>query len=247
LPMGRVDESANERVSERSAPGSPTPQEIPRKPSRMQRFVSHLTDLPMLIVIAFLIAVVIKTFVLQAFYIPSESMIPTLGIGDRVMVEKLSYRLHDARRGDVVVFARSVFGKPPDVPWNEDLRNFFRELLGLPTGGEEDLIKRIVAVGGDTIRYQGKPRQMYVNGDPIEEPYIRGIDRFSGSITDRNCRGLHMDKAEGGCRVPAGRIFVMGDNRSQSEDSRLIGPVDEDRIIGRAFVIIWPLGHFTGL
>jgi signal peptidase I len=245
--MGKVDESANERAPATPATKAAPPPEAARAPSRMQRLGSHLTDLPMLIVIAFLIAVVIKTFVLQAFYIPSESMIPTLGIGDRVMVEKITYRLHDARRGDVVVFARSVFGKPPDVPWSEDLRNFFRELLGLPTGGEEDLIKRVVAVGGDTIRYQGKPRQMYINGDPVEEPYIRGIDRFSGSITERDCRGLQMDEAQGGCRVPAGRIFVMGDNRSQSEDSRLIGPVNEDRIIGRAFVVIWPLGRLTGL
>jgi signal peptidase I len=245
--MGEVDESANERAPASSATHSLTAQETPRTPSRTQRLVSHLTDLPILIVIAFFIAVVIKTFVLQAFYIPSESMIPTLGVGDRVLVEKLSYRFHDPRGGDVVVFARSVFGKPPDVPWYEDLRNFFRELLGLPTGGEEDLIKRVVAVGGDTIRYQGRPRQMYVNGDRVEEPYIRGVDRFSGSITDRDCKGLHMDKADGGCRVPAGRIFVMGDNRSQSEDSRLIGPVDEDRIIGRGFVVIWPLGSFSGL
>src|SRR5918996_2365583 len=245
--MGSVDESTDERVPARAETKSPVPSQAPRTPSRMRRMVSHLTDLPMLIVIAFLIAVVIKTFVLQAFYIPSGSMIPTLRVGDRVMVEKISYRLHDARRGDVVVFARSVFGKPPDVPWQDDLRNFFRELLGLPTGGEEDLIKRIVAVGGDSIRYQGKPRQMFINGEHVNEPYIRGVDRFSGSITARDCKGLHMEKADGGCRVPAGRIFVMGANRSQSEDSRLIGAVDEDRIIGRAFVVIWPLGRFTGL
>ena len=244
--MGSVDESTDERVP-RAAAKAPVPSQAPREPGRIRRIVSHLTDLPMLIVIAFLIAVVIKTFVLQAFYIPSGSMIPTLGVGDRVMVEKLSYRLHDARRGDVVVFARSVFGKHPDVPWNEDLRNFFRELLGLPTGGEEDLIKRIVAVSGDSIRYEGKPRRLFINGERVEEPYIRGVDRFSGSITARDCKGLDMTRANGGCRVPAGRIFVMGDNRSQSEDSRLIGPVDEDRIIGRAFVVIWPLGRFTGL
>ncbi|MEA2432550.1 MAG: signal peptidase [Actinomycetota bacterium] len=203
----------------------------------------------MLVLLAFLIAIVIKTFVVQAFFIPSGSMIPTLRIGDRVLVEKLSYRLHDVERGDVVVFEKEVFGaKPPDVPWYDDTRNFFRELLGLPTGEQEDYIKRVVAIGGDTIRYAGTPRHLIVNGEDVDISYVKGgRDKFSSTITEADCKRLTMEEAEGGCRVPAGRIFVMGDNRSSSEDSRILGPVDEDKVVGRAFAVIWPPGHFRGL
>jgi signal peptidase I len=243
-----------------TAPVEPTSEETepkvvttPAKPSRVSRFRSgalkHITELPMLVFLAFLIAIVIKTFIVQAFYIPSGSMIPTLRIGDRVLVEKLSYRLHDVRRGDVVVFEKEVFGaKPPDVPWYDDARNFFRELLGLPTGEEEDYIKRVVAVGGDTIRYAGSPRKLIVNGESVDISYVKGgKDRFSSTVTEDDCKRLEMAPAEGGCRVPAGRIFVMGDNRASSEDSRILGPIDEDKVVGRAFTVIWPPGHFGGL
>lgn len=210
---------------------------------RVRTLAGHLTELPMLILAAFLIAVVIKTFLVQAFFIPSESMLPALHPGDRVLVEKISYRLHDPNRGDMVVFEKSVFGTASDVPWYRDGTNFVRELLGLPIGEEEDYIKRIVAVGGDTIRYSGSPRELVINGDVVPQPFIQGgRDRFSSSLTAQDCQRLQMRSAEGGCLVPAGNVFVMGDNRGDSEDSRILGPIDEDRIVGRAFVIIWPPG-----
>lgn len=209
---------------------------------------SHLTEIPVLVLVAFLIAVLIKTFLVQAFFIPSESMLPTLQPGDRVIVEKLSYRFGDPERQDVVVFARDVFDEPPDVPWHEDARNFMRELLGLPTGNEQDYIKRIVALAGDTVRYAGKPRRLYVNGKPVNEPYIFGrTDDASGTIAEADCRRLKMQKAAEGCLVPEGKVFVMGDHRSNSEDSRLIGPIDEDKIVGHAFVVLWPPKNFGGL
>ncbi len=213
------------------------------------RILGQVAELPILILIAFLIAVVIKTFLVQAFYIPSESMKPTLKVGDRVLVEKVSYLLGGPGQGDVVVFARSVFGRNrPDVPWYRDVQNYIRELLGLPTGSEEDYIKRVVGVGGDVISYQGSPRQLTVNGEEVEEPYIKGgRDRSSSTIGPNNCKRYDLTIEENGCRVPAGRVFVMGDNRSNSADSRSIGPIDEDKVIGRAFVVIWPLSNFGGL
>lgn len=228
------------------------PEEAPAKrPSLSDRLApvrTHLTELPMLILAAFVIAVIIKTFLVQAFFIPSESMLPTLHPGDRVLVEKISYRLHDPRRGDVVVFEKSVFGVAADVPWYQDAKNFIRELLGLPTGEEEDYIKRIVAIGGDTIRYSGSPRKLIINGEEVPQPFIRGgRDRFSSSLTEQDCQRLQMRPSEGGCLVPAGRVFVMGDNRGDSEDSRILGPIDEDRIVGRAFTVIWPPNDFRGL
>ena len=216
--------------------------------AKRSRFVSHLTELPILVFFAFAIAVLIKTFLVQAFYIPSGSMIPTLRKGDRVLVEKVTYFLDEPSRGDVVVFERDVFGEPADLPWFDDTKNFFRELLGLPTGQEEDYIKRVVAVGGDTIRYAGTPRTLYVNGDAVPQPFIHhGKDPSSPTLTSRDCRRLHMAVAGDACRVPAGRIFVMGDNRGDSEDSRIIGPVEEDRVVGKAFVLIWPPDHLGTL
>jgi signal peptidase I len=222
-----------------------------KKPNRSLggKILTQVAELPILILIAFLIAVVIKTFLVQAFYIPSESMKPTLKVGDRVLVEKVSYLLGGPSQGDVVVFHRSVFGKKrADVPWYRDVQNYVRELLGLPTGNEEDYIKRVVGVGGDIISYSGAPRALVVNGEEVEEPYLRkGGDRSSSTITVRNCKDYELTVVEDGCRVPAGKVFVMGDNRNNSADSRSIGPVDEDKIVGRAFVVLWPFSNFGGL
>ncbi len=219
-----------------------------RKEDKSSSVMGYITELPILVLFAFGIAIIIKTFLVQAFFIPSASMVPTLQIGDRVLVEKVSYTLGDPQRQQVVVFAKSVFGgKVPDVPWYEDVRNFGRELLGLPSASEEDYIKRIVAVGGDTIRYAGSPRRLSVNGEVVSEPYLHHRDQSSPQITSAECGRLEMAAAAGGCRVPKGEIFVMGDNRSNSEDSRLIGSIEEAKIVGHAFVIVWPPADFSGL
>jgi signal peptidase I len=164
------------------------------------------------------------------------------------LVEKISYRIGGPSRGDVVVFEREVFGQPEDLPWTEDARNFVRELLGLRTEGEQDFIKRVVAVGGDTIKYVGTPRRLIVNGEVVDEPYIQhGRDKSSPTIGKDDCRRLEMQVSGDACVVPAGDVFVMGDNRGNSEDSRVTGPVDEDKIVGKAFVIIWPPSDFGTL
>ena len=218
------------------------------KKVKSRSITRQVAELPLLVMVAFLIAIVIKTFLVQAFFIPSGSMIPTLRIGDRVLVEKVSYRLHDPRRGDIIVFARDILGPQPDVPWYQDARNFLRELVGLPVGDEEDFIKRVVAISGDTIRYEGTPRKLYVNGEQVDQSFInRGVDRSSPSLTEKDCQRLDMKRSGDGCLVPAGRVFVMGDNRGNSQDSRFLGPIDGDKIIGRGFVVIWPYTHFGSL
>src|SRR3712207_1080129 len=127
----------------------------------------------MLVAVAFLIAIVIKTFLVQAFFIPSGSMIPTLRVGDRVLVEKISYRLHEPRRNDIIVFARELLGPPPDVPWPQDIRNFLRELVGLPTGDEEDFIKRVVAIGGDSGPRDDTPPEPSVTCTAVSQEYLK--------------------------------------------------------------------------
>lgn len=151
---------------------------------------------------ALLAALVIKTFLFQAFYIPSESMVPTLEIRDRVLVNKLSYRLHKVHRGDVVVFER-----PP----NE-------------AGVIRDLIKRVVALPGESV--EGKNGRIYIDGEALGEPYLPKATTTS---------------TFGPEKIPAGHIWVMGDNRTNSSDSRVFGSIPTSSIVGRAFVRVWPL------
>ena len=151
---------------------------------------------------ALLVAFIIKTFLLQAFYIPSLSMAPTLQINDRVLVNKLSYDLHDVNRGDLVVF---------ESPPNE--------------GSEtKDLIKRVIALPGETV--ESRDGDILINGQVLEEPYL-----------DRGVTTGALDKIT----VPPDHLWVMGDNRANSRDSRFFGAIPESLVIGRAFVRVWPI------
>ncbi|MFN2389288.1 MAG: signal peptidase I [Actinomycetota bacterium] len=193
-------------------------------------------ELPVLVVIAFVIALLIKTFILQAFYIPSQSMESTLMVGDRVLVEKLSYRFGEPARGDVVVFEKDVarLNQPgtgeEDGSFTDDIVDAFKGLFGFPTGKSQDFIKRVIAVEGD--RVEGKDGTVLVNGESIEEPYLdEGVVTADFAAQE----------------IPDGMIFVMGDNRMNSDDSRSSGPVPVDTVIGRAFVLIWPPADFATL
>ena len=152
------------------------------------------------------IALLVEAFLIQAFWIPSPSMEPTLDVGDRVLVNKLSYKFHDVNRGDVVVFER-----PPGASTGQN-------------GEIKDLIKRVIAVGGDTI--EAKEGNVFVNGEQIDEDYLE-----PGTPTDN----LPLTT------IPEGQVFVMGDNRTNSEDSRIFGTIDEDAIVGRAFIRVLPI------
>ena len=161
---------------------------------------------------AVVIALLVRNFVVQSYQIPSGSMEETLMIDDRVLVNHLSYRLHDVNRGDVIVFSRPDGTKArPDDP--------------------DDLIKRAIGLPGETI--QAIDGVVHIDGEPLDEPYLG-----PGTAT------FGLDEP---VEVPEGEVFVLGDNRGNSDDSRFIGTIPTDTVKGRAFAIIWPLSRFSGL
>jgi signal peptidase I len=166
---------------------------------------------------ALVVALLIRTFLFQAYEIPSPSMVDTLQVGDRVLVNKLSYKLHDIHRGDVVVFKR-----PP----------------GEPDPKIKDLIKRVVGLPGETLEF--KDCEVFVGGQALLEPYT------NAQCTDAPQANVDPD-GDHKITVPQGMIFVMGDNRGGSFDSRYFGPITEKSVVGRAFVIMWPIGRWAWL
>lgn len=206
------------------------PHPRPDPPKKKTRKTSFLVELPILVLVALVVAVLIKTFLVQAFWIPSGSMIHTLEINDRVLVNKLSYLFGDPERGDVVVFDPPFGVEDETEPLLQAIVRNIAESLGLQTPAVEDLIKRVVAVGGEELEI--KENQVLVDGVAIDEPYL-----------DESV--LMPDF--GPVQVPAGSVFVMGDNRPRSQDSRRFGPIETDSIVGRAFVRVWPFDRWGGL
>ncbi len=169
---------------------------------------------------ALLVAFLIRAVAFQAFYIPSESMEPTLQIKDRLLVNKLSYKLHDVHRGDIVVFE-----KPPGE-----------------ASKINDLIKRVIALPGETISQQGSDLYIDRGQGPqkLTETYIKDHGDIGQTLTwVQGCANPSTETTK--CTIPSGHVWVMGDNRGHSHDSRFFGPIDNDLIVGRAFVKVWPL------
>jgi len=198
-----------------------------REPSTVLQIARELA---VLVVTALVIAVVVKSFVAQAFYIPSGSMLPQLQINDRVVVSKISYKVHDPHRGDIVVFD-APGGKAKDSsPLAERMLRSVVQSIGLSAPSTDEYIKRVVALPGE--RVEGHGGKVLVDGRELVEPYL------PTGVTTADFVAVV---------VPPGKLWVMGDNRSNSADSRVFGPIPQSTVVGRAFARVWPLNHTSFL
>jgi signal peptidase I len=182
-------------------------------------------------VAALILTVLVKGFLIQAFFIPSRSMEPTLDVGDRVVVNRLAYRIGDPAPGQVVVFLRPTGANQPPaggpISW---VRRAVAQGLGGTPPGSEDLIKRVVGLPGDVL--EGRDGHLIRNGEEVDEPYLR-----PGTFTSDFKK----------VRIKPDHLWVMGDNREDSADSRSFGQVPRSALVGRAVLTIWPVQHTGGL
>jgi signal peptidase I len=205
-------------------------------------------ELPLLLVVAFCLAVLIRTFLVQAFYIPSGSMENTLLIGDRVLVNKVVYDMRDPKRGEVVVF-RGTDNWAPEVTepvsqsFGAKLGRTIGDLVGVSRPGERDFIKRVIGLPGDRVACCDAKGRITVNGVGIDEPYVRDNSPLDAPADPKQCTSRRFAEVV----VPPGQMFVMGDHRAVSQDARCQGPVPISNVIGRAFVIVWPTARFDVL
>lgn len=203
-------------------------------------------ELILLVLIAVCLAAVLRTFLLESFLIPSASMENTLHIGDRVAVNKVVYDFTNPSRGSIVVFRGPrnwVPENPKDHPGvAATIGRGVGSLVGVTAPGQKDFIKRVIGLPGDQVSCCDTTGRVLVNGYPLDEPYIfQNSPRGSPTIGGCQVRDFNQ------ITVPAGEVFVMGDHRLVSEDSRCKGPIPISNIFGHAFAVAWPPSHWRTL
>jgi signal peptidase I len=199
-------ESESTMTPAETAPGSEqAPDKVAQREGKKHSTTRTVIEIVVIVAAAFAIAMLVQAFLVKPFTIHQVSMETTLDEGDRILINRVTYHFRDPKNGDIVVFHSPV------------------------TAGE-DLVKRVIAVGGDRIAiHDGR---VYLNDVPQDEPYLME-QNFVGDYPET--------------QIPAGQLFVMGDNRNNSGDSRFFGPIDEKLVLGCAFVVYWPIKHWRGL
>ena len=202
-----------------------------------------LKETVIIVVLALVISAVVRAFLVQAFYVPSESMENTLQVSDRIIASKITKNLSGVQRGEVVVFKDPGGWLPPAPEPAGGLRGAIRTAMTfigiLPSDSGQDLVKRVIAVGGDHIACCDAQGRIVLNGVPLNETYIKNAG--SPNATDQ----VRFDVT-----VPNGYVFVMGDNRGNSRDSRYHldyknGGVPDDSVVGKVFVVVWPFARWA--
>jgi signal peptidase I len=205
-------------------------------------------EMPLLLIVAFCLAVLIRTFLVQAFFIPSGSMTDTLLIGDRVLVNKVVYDMREPRRGEIVVFSGTDSWVPevrqdPNLGVMAKLGRTVGDLVGVTRPGDKDFIKRVIGLPGDKVSCCDAAGRVLVNGRPLDEPYVIENSPLDAPPNPRECRSRRFAEIT----VEPGQMFVMGDHRLVSQDGRCQGPVPIKNVIGKAFLIVWPNEHWATL
>ena len=198
--------AAGARPQDEGAPSSDAgPAEPAPRAEKKRKALGTVLEIVIIVAAAFAIAMLVQAFLVKPFTIHQVSMEPTLIEGDRILINRLTYHFRDPKNGDVIVFHS-------------------------PVKQGEDLVKRVIAVGGDRVSVSGG--KVYVNGVAKVEPYLM----------EQGFEGDYLETT-----IPQGKLFVMGDNRNNSGDSRFFGPIDRKSVIGCAFVVYWPIKHWRGL
>lgn len=228
-----VEPGGTDRLFEHveGAPDGRTPvDDAPRRKKKQKQPGSFWRELPMLILIAFVLAFLLRTFVLQVFFIPSSSMEPTLQVDDRMIVEKVTYYFRDPERGEIVVFEGETMGEADtDANLVQRAARGVGQFVGLVPASAMDYVKRVIGIPGDEVEL--RQGTVYVNGQALEEPYARLDQSDFGPET-----------------VPEDHLFFLGDNRGNSSDSRRsLGFVPSDHVVGRSVLLLWPFDNFGGL
>jgi signal peptidase I len=196
-----------------AGPTGNKPTETAGAGARWRKWRRALTEVGVMLAAAALLAFLVRTFVFQPFWIPSASMTPTLGVYDRILVQKAFFSWHDLHEGDIVVFSQPPLDHCPGPPG--------------------DLVKRVIALPGQTIYSSGNT--IYIDGRPLAEPYLPSYDPLGLQIPGASRQHPY--------RVPPGEFYVMGDNRADSCDSRFWGPITGSSIVGKVVLTFWHNGH----
>jgi signal peptidase I len=243
------------RASQGWQPRRPEPEDEDEPESlggRLRRRRQHMPlwqELPLLLIVAFCLAVLIRTFLLQAFFIPSGSMQDTLLIGDRVLVNKVVYDVRDPHRGEVVVFRGTDRWAPEPgtaaapTGFAGKLGQTVGDLVGISRPDEKDFIKRVIGLPGDHVACCDQQGRVTVNGHALDEPYVVRNSPLELPPSTSECRSRQFAEVV----IPPGHLWVMGDHRAVSQDSRCQGPVPIQNVIGRAFIIVWPSSRWDSL
>ena len=200
-------------------------QEQERKDPKQDRgsALVFVRELAILVITALVLAIGVKTFVAQAFYIPSGSMLPQLQVDDRIVVSKLAYRLHDPRRGDIVVFDSPTPQPEVERSLPEKVLRGLGQAIGVTPPSTNEFVKRVIGLPGETVEARGG--KVFVNGQEVVEPYLP-----AGTTTSDFSPVV----------VPEKSVWVLGDNRTNSADSRVFGAIRDSTIVGRVVLRVWP-------
>lgn len=210
-----------------------------KKASRKKAILKNLLDILVIIVVGLTISITVKTFLVRSFYIPSESMETTLNVQDRIMVNQLMPDSFPLEHGDIVVFKDSAHWMETAPKKQTSLLDGITSLIGLtPDTANDYLVKRVIGLSGDRVTYVPSDGKLRLNGKLIDEPYLNGVspalEAFDSGV------------------IPKGYIWVMGDNRPNSADSRYNqdinhGYISLDSVVGKAFIKTFPLDQISWL